>query len=313
MKMPFFKKKAYVLVYVFVWLTVSWLPWGQIGPCYVEAPLEKELVENASLYFFFDKTESMRGFVEKGDASNYVKALPLLWQTADAVFITSSAHFYEYGETSTNEFKSANAIAGVKGGVLRPGFYGYGYSEAGTLVKENKGQPFSAVADYIKALNEPAGSAYIVVTDLYEQNRENPFPVFFRDAFSRGLSGAFFAVQSSFTGNIHSVSAVNTRKSIYVRDGEAVFFICIVGDNDIVYSYSAELGKEFTNRKIDFNSAVFIADSAKDIELSIGEPVMAGNARRFGDKENAFRQVNIRPESKIFVLTPPPPPIYLCS
>jgi hypothetical protein len=136
-------------------------------------------------------------------------------------------------------------------------------------------------------LNEPDG-AYIVVTDLYEQNRENPFFFFFRDAFSRGLSGAFFMVESSFAGNIHSVSVVNEEKSIVVRDGIAAFFICIIGDSDIVYSYSVALAKEFEN-KTNFNGAVFMVNGAKDLKLYHGETVMAGSARRFGRNRECFQ------------------------
>jgi hypothetical protein len=302
MKKPFFKKKMYVCagMYALVCLAVSC---GRIGPCYVEAPLEKDPAETARLHFFFDKTLSMRGFAEKGDESHYVQTLPLLWRAADTAFTASSACFYEYGTQYTNEFKGPEAVTYIKREALRPGFYGDSAVTAGVRIKRNNGQPFSAAADYIGTLNEP-DSAYIVVTDLYEQNRENPFFLFFRDAFSRGLSGAFFAVESSFTGSIHSVSVVNEEKSVLVRDGIATFFICIAGDSDIVYSYSAALAKELENN-INFNSAVFITGGVKDLELYHGESVMAESARRFGRKENAFRQVNVRPE-EIFVITQSP-------
>jgi hypothetical protein len=291
---PSFKKRAAVwglIACVFVCLAASC---GRVGPCYVEAPPEKAAAETALLHYFFDKTDSMRGFTEKGDESHYVQTLPLLWQAANVAFTASSARFYEYGTRYTNEFKTPEAIAYVKNELLRPRFYGDSVITAGVRVKDNGGQPFSAVADYIKTLNEPE-SAYIVVTDLYEQNRENPFFLFFREAFGRGLSGAFFAVESSFAGSVHSVSRVNVERSIPVRNGIAVFFICIVGDSDVVYSYSAALAKEMEN-KVSFNSAVFIAGGARELELYHSDPVMAGSTRRFDLKENAFRQVNIRPE-----------------
>jgi hypothetical protein len=291
---------------VLVFLAVSC---GRIGPCYVEAPLENPAAETARLHFFFDKTLSMGGFAEKGDESDYVKTLPLLWQVANTAFNASTTRFYEYSTHYTNEFNSPESVTYVKREALRPGFYdGNSTATHGVHVKENNSQPFSAVADYIKTLNEP-GSAYIVVTDLYEQNRENPFFLFFRDAFSRGLSGAFFAVESSFTGNIYSVSIVNEEKSVIVRDGLAAFFVCIIGDSDIVYSYSAALAKELEN-KIKFNSAVFIINSAEDLELYHGDPVAAGSNRRFSGKDNAFRDVNIRREAEIIVLNPPSTPIH---
>jgi hypothetical protein len=306
MNNSFFRKKLHIWCAAVCALACAVISCGRVGNCYIEAPLEKATAETARLHFFFDKTLSMRGFVEKGDESQYVKALPLLWQAVDTAFFSSSTHFYEYSTHSINELKSTDAVTYVKREALRPDFYS-GVETEGVPVKTNNGQPFSSVADYIAALDEP-GSAYIVVTDLYEQNRENPFFLFFRDAFSRGLSGAFFAVESSFTGSVHSVSGVNEEKSVFVRDGIAVFFVCIIGDSDTVYSYSAALAKELEN-KINFNSAVFMIDGAKDLELYHGEPVMAGSAKRFGGKENAFKQVNIRWEeiSVITNLSPPPP------
>jgi hypothetical protein len=307
MKKTLFNKKTAVWGLAACTLAFLAVSCGRIGPCYVEAPPGEALTETARFYYFFDKTDSMRGFTEKGDESHYVQTLPLLWQAANAGFAASSARFFEYGTRYTNEYRSPESIAYVKNELLRPRFYGDSAATGGIRVRENGGQPFSAVADYIGTLNEP-GSAYIVVTDLYEQNRENPFFLFFRDAFSRGLSGAFFAVESSFTGNVHSVSRVNEGKSVPVRDSIATFFLCIVGDSNIVYSYSAALAKEFED-KINFNSAVFLADSVQDPALYHGESVMAGSARRFDRKENAFRQVNLRPE-EIFIINQSSSPPY---
>jgi hypothetical protein len=307
MKKPSFEKKLVVwnlAACVLVCLAASC---GRIGSCYIEAPPEKAVAETALLHYFFDKTDSMRGFTEKGDESHYVQTLPLLWQAANVGFTASSVRFYEYGTRYTNELKSPEAIASVKNEVLRPRFYGDSVVTDGSRVKDNGGQPFSAVADYIAALDEP-GSTYIVVTDLYEQNRENPFFLFFRDAFSRGLSGAFFAVESSFTGRIHSVSRVNEEKSIPVRDGIATFFICIIGDSDIVYSYSAALAKELEDT-VNFNSAVFIVEGAQKLELYHGDPAMAGSMKRFNHKENAFRQVNLRPEEIFMIGQSPSSPV----
>jgi hypothetical protein len=139
MKKPSFKKKAYVwgaALCVLVCLTVSC---GRVGPCYIEAPLEKVAGETARLHFFFDKTFSMRGFVEKGDESQYVKTLPLLWQAADTAFAASSTRFYEYGTQYTNEFRSPEAAAYVKREVLHRGFYGNSAITAGIRVKSNNG------------------------------------------------------------------------------------------------------------------------------------------------------------------------------
>jgi len=259
-----------------------------------EVPEQKPCVETARLHFFFDKTESMQGFTAKDDDSHYVQTLSLLWKIGND-FADLTTRFFDYGTEYTNEFKSTDALNYVKREVLRRGFYESaptgGYREA---VRPNGGQPFSGVAEYIKTLNEP-GSAYIVVTDLYEQNRENPFFLFFRDAFSRGLSGAMFAVESNFAGRIHSFSYVNNaERYIQVRDGIATFFICIIGDSDIVYAYSAELAKELNAKKINFHNAVFMLKPPQETKTYQSDPVMASNARRYGSKENELKMTNLR-------------------
>lgn len=269
----------------------------RVSPLYIEAPVKRTNVETARLHLFFDKTESMQGFTAKGDDSHYVQTLPLLWQIGNDAFTASTARFFDYGESYTNEFKSTDAVKYVKTEVLRRGFYGSpitgGVREK---VKDNGGQPFLAVADYIGTLNEP-GSVYIVVTDLYEQNRENPFSLFFRDAFSRGLSGALFAIESTFSGKINSFSYVNNvEKFIPVRDGISTFFICIVGDSDIVYEYSAALAKELSDKKISFHDAVFMVNAPREAKPHHSDPVIAPDARRYGKKENALRRVNLRPQ-----------------
>ena len=283
-----------LVVCVFLCLIASC---GRVGSLYIEAPVKKIGVENARLHFFFDKTESMQGFTAKGDDSSYVQTLPLLWKVGNDAFDTSTARFFDYGESYTNEFKSMEAIRYVKNEVLKNGFYGYGSPLTGGVqekVKDNGGQPFSAIADYIGALNGP-GSAYIVVTDFYEQNRESPFFLFFRDAFSHGLSGALFAVESAFSGRIHSFSYVNNvERYIQVRDGISTFFICIVGDSDIVYAYSAALAKELSDQKINFHDSVFLVKATQEAKPHHGDPIMAPDKRRYENKENALRLVNLR-------------------
>jgi len=267
----------------------------RVGPLSIEAPLKKTDAEFARLHYFFDKTDSIRGFTAKGDDSHYVKTIQLLWQVGDISFSSSTARFFDYGTHYTNEFISYEALRYVKTEVLQPGFYQSaptgGYR---TPVFQNGGQPFTGVAKYIETLNDP-DSVYIVVTDFYEQNRENPFFLFFRDAFSRGLSGALFSVDSVFNGEIHSFSYVNNNeKSIRVRDGISTFFICIIGDSSIVYEYCAALAKELSTRNISFNNSVFMVKAPQEVKKNHNEPLMAPNVRRFNKEENLLRNVNLR-------------------
>ena len=280
---------------VFLCLSFSCGGCGRVGPCYIEAPEKKTGVETARLHFFFDKTESMQGFTARGDDSHYVQTLPLLWQVGNSAFTSSTARFFDYTVDYINEFSDPGAENWVKREVLRNTFYIADYPRTHrTRVRPTGEQPFSGVAEYIKTLNEP-NSAYIVITDLYEQNRENPFFLFFRDAFSRGLSGALFAVESTFSGRIYSFSLVdNAERSIQVRDGIATFFICITGDNDVVYEYSAELAKELNAKGINFHNAVFMLRAPRETGIYHSDPVMAKNAKRYGKEENALKQTNLR-------------------
>jgi hypothetical protein len=292
MKKRLYKKKAAygAVVCILGFIAASC---GRVGPCYVETSEEKAAVETANFYYFFDKTLSMKGFTTKGDESQYVQTLPLIWQAAYNAFNSSTERFFEYSTHFTNEFQGRQAIAYVKTESLKSAFYdGDSTRTMGVHVKGNDRQPFSGVADYIRTLNEPGG-VYVVVTDLYEQNRENPFFLFFREAFSRGFSGAVFAVESAFSGDIYSVSRINEEKGVWVRDGIATFFICIVGDSNAVYLYSAALAEELKNKAV-FNSAVFMTDGVGGLRLEHGDPVMAGNLRRFNSEENALRPVNLR-------------------
>ncbi|GMO52811.1 MAG: hypothetical protein Pg6C_19080 [Treponemataceae bacterium] len=262
--------------------------------------------------FFFDRTASMRGFTANGDASEYITALPVLWTAADVTFPNLDAHFYEYGETYTNEFKSLEAISVIKKELLLGEFYG-GVQKTGgirTQIKLNGGQPFTSIAAYTKTL-DGQDALFVIVTDLYEQNLSDPFSSFYRDAFARGLSGAFFAVESSFSGTINSVSRVDVEgKSVPVRNGgRSTFFICIAGDSAVVSAYCAALAKEMSAQKLFFDSAVFITKpDGKQPLFFAGDPALGGTGV-FQKPENAVRRVNILPQ-QITVLDDAQPSQY---
>jgi hypothetical protein len=285
----------------------SFVSCRRVGPLYIEAPVKEPDLGTVRLHLFFDKTESMRGFTAKGDDSQYVQTLPLLWQIGLNAFAASEARFFDYGEQLTNEFTGTpeEVRDRVRKRVLKPEFYP-GNTQTGddgrVKIWENNRLPFSGIAKFIWKLDDEydkkPGSIYIVVTDLYEQNMERPFSKFFSDAFTRGLSGALFAVESTFSGVINSVSYVNNDTvNIPVRDGISTFFICIVGDSDIVYAYSAELSKELSNKKINFHDAVFVVNAPQEVKPHHGEPIMATNARNYGKSENALRLLNLRSQA----------------
>jgi len=306
----------------------------RIGPLYVEIPEKKTGAESVQLHFFFDRTISMGGFAEKGDDSDYIKTMTQLWQVGDKAFSPLKTRIFDYFLDSTSEYKTEEAKNYIKREVRLPRFYegrfiysridgrgpminhyadalNRGYRE---IVHQNNEQPFSGVADYIKKLYESEGneskSAYIVVTDSYEQNRgnDNPFFQFFRDAFDKGLSGALFAVESVFNGSIWEISIVNgVDRGIRVNNGIATFFICIIGDSDTVYTYSAELAKELKARDIKSHNAVFMLKPPQETGINYGEHNMDGSARGYGKGENALnantlKRMNMRSEG-IFVIS----------
>ncbi|GHV78318.1 hypothetical protein AGMMS49944_01090 [Spirochaetia bacterium] len=251
---------------------------------------------NPRIHYFFDRTGSMQGFTAKGDASEYVSALPALWQAAEVAFPDFEPHFFEYNEDFTNEFKGSEAIATVKRNVLRAGFYGTSGSSGGNKiqVKRNNNQPFQAAASYIidnVDNEETQGSLYVVVTDLYEQNIENPFSRFFRDAFSRGLSGAFFAVESSFSGNIYSVSRVNEGENIAVNNGRSTFFICMAGDSAVIERYCTQLSRELSRSRLNSQNVVFMVNPGTIPKPNVGDIELVNSKQHIND--NAFSPINL--------------------
>ena len=272
-----------------------------VPPAAVNAPANAA-ASPVRVNYFFDRTESMWGFIRKGDDSEFVKALPGLWIASEIAFPLRDEHIFEYGESTTDEFTTEAARKAAQREVLLNSFYGFNQRDSSirTQIKKNGGQPFTAVAGYVNELhdkNTEEESLSVIVTDLYEQGQYDPFSRFYRESFARGLSGAFFAVESSFSGVINSVSRVNVElKSIQVRDGKSTFFICIAGDSARVAAYCAELAKEFTNNNIQFESSVFIVNPGTKIVPAAGTPEIAGNIKRFSAEENAFKHINIRQE-----------------
>jgi hypothetical protein len=263
--------------------------------CYITqkteaAAPEDVLGQEIELHYFFDKTESMKGFTWEGDDSEYVNALDSIWKSGENIWPDVEAVFYEYGELNISKLPKAN----IQREVGFPEFYGQINSVNRAIVRTSSQQPFGAVSDYIKSLDTNKKCLYVVVTDLYEQNRANNiFTLFFRSAFESGMSGAFFAVDSSFRGNLWNIS-INSDVSLGVN-GRSTFFILVAGSGKEVAQYSERLVNEFNNKNLDFEDIVFMVQADEKPELWVPDVTrMAQNERRFNSDENKYALVNLR-------------------
>jgi hypothetical protein len=259
-----------------------------------ESPKLLGVPKQVKAHYFFDRTASMRGFTAKGDDAAFVNAIPSIWRSVEDAFSNvpqKEEHFYEYGETDTHEFSGATAQNTVKKELLQSTFYGGIPKGAGGIrakIKDNGGQPITAVTDYVNDLSaqpENAGSLYVVVTDFYEQNREDPFTRFYREAFLRGDSAAIFAIESPYDGTIYSVSMVE-EKPIRVKDGISTFFLCIQGDSALVSPYCAALAKELKKNSIKFNYSCFMMKAGDRTTPKVQKPVPASRLE-FAQSSNA--------------------------
>jgi hypothetical protein len=209
---------------------------------YIEEPSREYFPKDADstpprIYYFFDRTASMQGFVAE-DYTAYATVIPQLWSVAESTMLwaqsAADASFYEFGELDIRKLSRQF----VRDNIQKKSFYGNYHN--GQIVHSNNGrQVFETLAKYIAA-QTVENSLFIAVTDLYEQNREdNCFSVLFSDAFKRGLSGALIAVESRFNGTIENIS-INSAPNIRV-DGQSTFFIFIVGQRDAVKRYCEAL------------------------------------------------------------------------
>jgi hypothetical protein len=241
--------------------------------------------------YFFDRTESVGGFVQNDKETDYGRAIDSALTVGQTLGYEPS--FYDFGERATSKLETDTV--GMQKAIKQTVFYGnYTPSLARTDVKMNSGQPFSSVVDYIKT-GTGTGSLNIVVTDLYEQEGINQyFHLLFQNAFQNGLSGAMFAVQSEFKGNIHSISSSN--ESLYGVDGYSTFFLLITGSKDNIEKYCDSLSEGLTSKGISFNKTLFLLgeDSYRGDRIQPGYRTV-GNDQQFKAASEQFIMVNLNP------------------
>jgi hypothetical protein len=273
---------------------------ARLENCYIEntdaADAGRYIPNNeVQVNYFFDRTDSMRGFTRQGMETDYDKALDSLLTVGQTQGYGNQS-FYEFGEQATVRLPFSKDV--LLSEIKVPDFYGENYDPfrgGRQKVEDNGGQPFSSVARYIKQLDEDGSHLNFVVTDLYEQRgRYEYFHLLFQNTFSSGDSGAIFAVKSTFRGNIHSISAVDSNKNIRV-DGYSTFFIFIVGDKQHVKQYSAALSDDLAKKRLIFNISLFFLDEPDGATLEQQpDTVTAGNKKRFDAAANNYNTINLR-------------------
>lgn len=268
---------------------------------YIEEPSRENLPVNTTtpqIYYFFDRTLSMQGFVAE-DYTAYSTVIPQLWNVAESTKLWSQsaagASFYEFGEGDIRKLSRQF----IRDNIQKKTFYGQPHG--GQIVQSNNGrQVFETVAKYIAT--QPAENAlFIAVTDLYEQNREdNCFSVLFSDAFKRGLSGALLAVESRFNGTIENIS-INSTQRVKV-DGISTFFIFIVGQRDVLKEYCEALLEtvEFKQAKSEY--VLFLTDNdSPSAEIPWTPDIKNANSERTFERIGYDNNINLKDDiSRLF-------------
>jgi hypothetical protein len=269
---------------------------------YIEEPSFEDSPDDVAtaiprIYYFFDRTLSMQGFVA-GEHTPYATVIPQLWNVAESTRLWSQsaagASFYEFGEGDVRKLSRQF----VRDNIQRKTFYGNPHGGQ-TVYSSNGRQVFETVAKYI-ATQPAEDSLFIAVTDLYEQNREdNCFSVLFSDAFKRGLSGAFIAVESRFKGTIENIS-VNSAPNIEV-DGTSTFFIFVVGQRDILKKYCEALLQTVEFRQVESEYVLFlIGNDVRPGRIPWTPDIKNANSERTFERIGYNNNVNLKDGARLF-------------
>jgi len=112
-------------------------------------PKETDDSGPVQVHYFFKRNESMRGFVGRGEDSDYVQVLDYIWKSGDYYWEDHQYHpilFYEYGTLSIDTIPRDV----VQNEMKTPGYYGTGAVNKRTLVKDSRANnrgPFGSVVD----------------------------------------------------------------------------------------------------------------------------------------------------------------------
>jgi hypothetical protein len=264
---------------------------------YIEEPFyEEDSTKNNNttipdIYYFFDRTLSMQGFVAEN--ASYSTIIPQLWNVTESTKLwpqsAVSASFYEFGEGDVRKISRQF----VRDNIRNKTFYGQGPHNGQIVQANNNNQVFETLSKYIATLLVK-NRLFITVTDLYEQNREdNCFSVLFSEAFKRGLSGALIAVESRFNGTVENIS-VNSAPNIKV-DGISTFFIFVIGDQYILNKYCEALFQTLEFQQARSEYVLFLIDNdSRPAQVPWTPNTRNANSNRMFERIGYNNNVNLK-------------------
>lgn len=254
-------------------------------------PGESPHVQAPQLYYLFDRTLSMQGYAARNN-TEYARVIPQLWMVAESSALwpgsETGASFYKFGEGNIRRVSREY----VRDRVRRGDFYTTPGDGTSVLTTGDK-QVFATAAKYIASQTSP-DKLFIVVTDLYEQNREdNCFSALFRDAFEHGLSGALIAIESGFDGAIENISddlAANIRVN-----GTSTFFIFVIGRRDTLIKYCEAFFATPDFQSLKSEKALFLlGDGSGPAELPWTPAVRNANSDRVFERIAHNNSINLK-------------------
>jgi hypothetical protein len=292
-----------------------------VKPCYIaveEKGPKPPVPELRTINFFFDRTNSVSGFVgDVASPTDYNRALDIA--LAEGEEIIREPRFYEFGEIGI--YRILNDTKKMREDVRKREFYAGGRYINGIytiissynpsrdktreLVRNNEKlkdrHPFTAVLDYITNQENPQETINFVVSDLYEQNGFNEsFYRLFSYAFQNGLAGAFFTVKSAYNGHISDFTPDPNENPIDVKNGESSVFFFIIGPGKALQDYCESLSAQLAaaNPPVHFDKTLFLLNAgfkasaiAANKRQSANRP--AGNEKQFEKLGTEFN-VNLR-------------------
>jgi hypothetical protein len=233
----------------------------------------------------------MQGYVTRNN-TEYIRIIPQLWMVAESSALwpesETSASFYKFGEGDIRRVTRES----VRDRVRRREFYTTAGEGALALSTGDK-QVFATAAKYIASQSSP-DKLFIIVTDLYEQNREdNCFSALFRDAFEQGMSGAIIAIESGFDGSIENISD-NLAANIKVN-GTSTFFIFVIGNREVLIKYCEALFATADFQSLKSEKVLFLlGDGSGPAELPWTPAVKNANSDRVFERIAQNNNINLK-------------------
>jgi hypothetical protein len=250
--------------------------------------------------YFVDRTESLQGFVNHKNEkdSDYVKALGDIWEVGKKLGGSKvKEQFYDFGQMYLYKVQED----AFKRTVILRTFYGINSQDRSVRdmidqSNEKDHEPFLFPLNYMKDKGISKNTLDILITDLYVQNgRQDCFSDLFQYAFTQGLSGALFAVESAFIdGKISSVIRTNDDKKIEVKNGRSTFFVFVIGDGTNIEKYCENLITRFNLNLLKFESTLFIIkDNPTKAQVLIQDKFKKANGKRFAEDQYKYSMVNL--------------------